>query len=56
MSDPEERKTSPLALAAAWMVVATPLAWGVYQTVKKSIPLFQASGPTGTPARPAAQR
>jgi hypothetical protein len=43
MSRPEERTTSPLLLAAAWIVVASPLAWGVYQTAIKSIPLFQAS-------------
>ncbi len=47
-----ERKTSALVLAAAWIVVATPLAWGVYQTAKKSIPLFQASAA----AQPAAHR
>ena len=35
MSRPEEEKTSPLVLAAAWIVVLTPLAWGVYQTAVK---------------------
>jgi hypothetical protein len=43
MSDPPE-KTSPLALAAAWVVVAIPLSWGVYQTAVKALPLF--NGPT----------
>jgi hypothetical protein len=59
MSQPGERRTSPLALAAAWIVVAIPLAWGVSQTVVKSIPLFRASAPRGaapTPAGPAGQR
>jgi hypothetical protein len=48
-------KTSPLLLAAAWIVVAIPLAWGVYQTVVKSMPLFESSA-AGAPARPAAHR
>ena len=43
MSRGEEKKTSPLLLAAAWIVVALPLAWGVYQTAVKSLPLFRAS-------------
>jgi hypothetical protein len=43
MSRPQEKTTPPLVLAAAWIVVATPLAWGVYQTAVKSIPLFQVS-------------
>jgi hypothetical protein len=25
----------------AWIVVALPLSWGVYQSVLKSLPLFQ---------------
>jgi hypothetical protein len=56
MSRTDEKRTSPLLLAAAWTVVAIPLAWGVYQTVKKSIPLFQASAADAAPARPAAHR
>ncbi|MHB1556036.1 MAG: MFS transporter small subunit [Isosphaeraceae bacterium] len=33
-------KTSVLRLAAAWLVVTIPLAWGVYQTAVKALPLF----------------
>ena len=54
MSRPEE-KTSPLWLAVAWVVVTLPLAWGVYQTVVKSKPLFDRSA-AAAPAGPAAQR
>lgn len=46
MSRPEEEKSSPLVLAAAWMVVLIPLAWGVYQTAVKSVPLFRAADAT----------
>jgi len=52
MSRSETRMTPSLALAAAWIVVAIPLVWGVYQTVKKSIPLFQPAAA----AAPAAHR
>ena len=37
-----------IALAIAWIWIAVPLGWGVYQSVQKSLPLF--SGP----AEPAA--
>ena len=47
-----QRKTSPLWLAVAWIVVTIPLAWGVSQTVKKSVPLFRASEAATTPAPP----
>jgi hypothetical protein len=33
-------RTSPLQIALSWIVVGVPLAWGVYQTVLKSVPLF----------------
>jgi hypothetical protein len=42
MSRPE-MKTSPLALALAWLVVMIPLALGVFESVKKSLPLFAAT-------------
>lgn len=29
-----------LALAAAWLVVALPLGWGVVRSVQKSLPLL----------------
>ncbi len=55
MSRPGE-KTSPLLLAAAWLVVTIPLAWGVYQTAKKSLPLFRMSADAGEPTRPGSHR
>jgi hypothetical protein len=37
------RKT-PLALVLlAWLVVAVPLGWGLYESVKKSMPLLSRS-------------
>lgn len=52
---PSPRPTRPLVIAAAWIVVAIPLAWGVYQSVVKSLPLFQADA-AKAPARPAPSR
>ena len=36
-----EGKTSPAALAIAWIWVGVPLAWGVSQTFIKALALFQ---------------
>jgi hypothetical protein len=37
----EAGKSSPIALALAWLAVGLPLAWGVGQTVIKSMALFK---------------
>jgi len=45
----ESRKDTPaIVLAVAWVMVLLPLSWGVYQSVVKSLPLFQskASSPS----------
>jgi hypothetical protein len=55
MTRVEGGRTSPLLLAAAWIVVALPLAWGVYQTVKKSLPMLRTSAVAEAPARPASR-
>jgi hypothetical protein len=56
MSHPEDRRTSPLLLAAAWTAVAIPLTWGVYQTAIKSLPLFRSSAAAEPPVRPAGHK
>ena len=40
-------KTSPLMLAAAWIVVGIPLAWGIYQTGDQVAPSVCRAGPAG---------
>ncbi len=37
----ENSATSPVVIAFAWIVVAIPLGWGVYQSLVKSLPLFR---------------
>ena len=46
------RGTSPLLLIVAWLVVGVPAAWGVSQTVMRSMDLFisPAAQPTTAPA------
>lgn len=51
--NPTPKKSSPLTVAAAWVVVSIPLAWGFYQSVMKSKPLFSARAPAAQ-AAPAA--
>lgn len=34
------KKTSPATILLAFLVVAVPLSWGFYRSVKNSIPLF----------------
>jgi hypothetical protein len=45
------KKTSPLTIALAILVVAIPLCWGLYRSIKNSMPLFTAgSTPAAAPA------
>ena len=37
----EPGKSSPISLALAWLAVGVPLAWGVAQTLVKSLALFR---------------
>jgi hypothetical protein len=37
----ESGKSSPLAVALAWLAVGIPLLWGVSQTLVKSLALFK---------------
>jgi hypothetical protein len=48
-----QRPTSLWAIASAWLIVAIPLGWGVYQSVVKSLPLFRGSAVPASPAAPA---
>lgn len=35
-----DEKTSPVAIAVAWIWVGVPLAWGIFQTFQKALALF----------------
>jgi hypothetical protein len=49
-ADERTPRTSPLLLIVAWLVVGIPAAWGVSQTVMRSLDLFIAPAPTTQPA------
>jgi hypothetical protein len=48
------KKTSPLTIAVAILVVALPLAWGLYRSLKNALPLFTAAPAPAAPAPAAA--
>ena len=39
------KKSSPLLIAAAWIIVIVPTAWGLNYTVKNAMKLFTSSTP-----------
>ena len=55
--DEHPKRTSPMLLIVAWLVVGIPAAWGVSQTVLRSLDLFRSSppsaatGPVSQPSR-----
>jgi hypothetical protein len=46
------KKTSPVTVALAILVVAIPLGWGLYRSIRNSMPLFTAAK-AQAPAAPA---
>jgi hypothetical protein len=49
---PAASKTPLFVVICAWIVVAIPLGWGLYQSVVKSRPLFTGdTAPAAAPAR-----
>ena len=39
------KKSSPILVAAAWLIVIIPTAWGLNYTVKNAMKIFTASAP-----------
>jgi hypothetical protein len=46
-------KTPPILVALAWIIVAIPLGWGLYQSIIKSEPLFKGASTPPTQVAPA---
>jgi hypothetical protein len=38
-----EQKRTTLVIVFSWIVVLIPLGWGIFQSVVKSLPLFESS-------------
>lgn len=52
MTESTVKKSSPLLVAAAWIIVLVPTAWGLNYTVQNAMKLFTASTPaTAAPAK-----
>jgi hypothetical protein len=46
------KKSSPLLIAAAWIIVIVPTAWGLKYTVQNAMKLFTATPPAaGAPTK-----
>jgi hypothetical protein len=43
-----KNKSSLIMMVLSWIIVLTPLGWGVVQSVIKSLPLFQMSDASKT--------
>ena len=54
MADTSIRKSSPLLIAVAWIVVIVPTTWGLTYTVQNALKIFTA-GAAAAPAPPAAK-
>ena len=50
---PAASGASPVLLFVYWVVVGIPLAWGVFQTAQKSVPLFHVTAAPVVAAPPA---
>lgn len=51
MADAVGKKSSPVLIAAAWLIVLAPTAWGLTFTVQNALKLFTATAPaTGLPS------
>jgi hypothetical protein len=44
-ADANARPLPPIIILLTWLVVLTPLAWGVYNTVNTSTKLFTSASP-----------
>jgi hypothetical protein len=42
------KKSSPLLIAAAWLIVIIPTAWGLDYTVKNALKIFTKVAPAAT--------
>ena len=55
MATPSIQKSSPILIAAAWLIVLIPTGWGLTYTVQNALKIFTKSAPVTTPV-PAATK
>ena len=51
-SPPRAQGKQLVALVISWAIVGIPAAWGVAQTIRKSVPLFTAPAASHSPTLP----
>lgn len=52
MAETTAKKSSPILIAIAWIIVIIPTAWGFRYTLQNAMKLFTAPSATTTPASP----
>lgn len=52
MAEVAAKKSSPLLIAAAWIIVIIPTAWGLNYTVRNAVKIFTPA-PAAAPTPPA---
>ena len=45
MAEPALKKSSPILIAAAWIIVIIPTVWGLNYTVKNAVKIFTQTTP-----------
>jgi hypothetical protein len=51
MTDTTAKPSSPLLIAAAWLIVLVPTAWGLNYTIRNAAKIFAAAAAPGQPAK-----
>jgi hypothetical protein len=53
MAETTVRKSSPLLIALAWIIVLVPTGWGLTYTVQNALKIFNVGAAPAAPAAPA---
>jgi hypothetical protein len=48
MADMSTKKSSPLLIAVAWIIVIVPTTWGLTYTVQNALKIFTKAAPAAT--------
>jgi hypothetical protein len=52
MTDANGKKSSPLLIAVAWLIVVAPTMWGLTYTVQNALKIFTKAAPVTAPSSP----
>ncbi len=54
MAEHVPQRSSPALIAAAWLLVIVPTAWGLTYTVENALKIFRGNAPAAPPPAPVA--